>query len=104
MFNERFSELARRPDAKFLGAGVGGGDLSRDVDDLHAERAQVQDGRLEDGLGALAIEARRVREFGFGAAELDRAKKWMVAFYERAYNERDKTESGRSPRSTSATS
>ena len=35
-----------------------------------------------------------MREFGFSAAELDRAKKWMAAFYERAYNERDKTESG----------
>ena len=40
------------------------------------------------------IEAKRVREFGFGAAELERAKKWMAAFYERAYTERDKTESG----------
>ena len=35
-----------------------------------------------------------MREFGFSAAELDRAKQWMAAFYERAYNERDKTESG----------
>ena len=34
------------------------------------------------------------REFGFSAAELDRAKQWMAAFYERAYSERDKTESG----------
>ena len=42
----------------------------------------------------LAAEAKRVREFGFSASELDRAKKWLVAFYERAYNERDKTESG----------
>ena len=31
MFDERFSELAQRPDAKFLGAGVGGGPLGRDV-------------------------------------------------------------------------
>ena len=36
----------------------------------------------------------RVREFGFSASELERAKKWMAAFYERAYTERDKTESG----------
>ena len=54
----------------------------------------MPDGKLEDGLGALAIEAKRVREFGFSASELDRAKQWMAAFYERAYNERDKTESG----------
>ena len=31
---------------------------------------------------------------GFGAAEFDRAKKWMLAAFERAYTERDKTESG----------
>ena len=57
-------------------------------------RASVQDGKIEGGLGALAVEARRVRDFGFGASELDRAKRSTMAFYERAYNERDKTESG----------
>ena len=56
--------------------------------------ARVQDGKLEDGIGVLATEALRVREFGFSASELDRAKKWMAAFYERAYSERDKSESG----------
>jgi zinc protease len=42
----------------------------------------------------LATEAKRVREFGFSATEMERAKKWMAASYERAYAERDKTESG----------
>src|SRR5207247_2204652 len=55
--------------------------------------AGVQDGRLEDGIAALATEAKRIREFGFSATEMDRAKKWMAASYERAYSERDKTES-----------
>ena len=32
MFGERFTELARRPDAKFLGAGAGGDSLSPTVD------------------------------------------------------------------------
>ena len=94
MLNERFGELARRPDAKFLGAGVGGGGLSQDVEtvSIGRERAGRQDrGRRS---ASVAIEAKRVREFGFSAAELDRAKKWMAAFYERAYTERDKTESG----------
>src|SRR6185436_15531220 len=54
----------------------------------------VENGKLEDGVGVLATEAKRVREFGFTAAEMDRAKKWMAAFYEQAYNERDKSESG----------
>ena len=56
--------------------------------------ASVQDGKLEDGIGVLAVEAKRVREFGFGASEMDRAKQWMAAFYEHAYTDRDKTESG----------
>jgi zinc protease len=93
MMDERFSELERKPDAKFLGAGVSGGGLSRDVATFTMS-AQVQDGRLEDGIGVLATEALRVREFGFSASEFDRAKQWMAAFYERAYSERDKGESG----------
>ncbi len=93
MLNERYAELARRADAKFLGAGAGGGNLSPSVDTFSLS-ARVPDGGIADGLTAIAVEARRVREFGFTATELDRAKRWMAAFYERAYNERDKTESG----------
>jgi zinc protease len=93
MFNERFSELTRKPDAKFLSAGAGGGGLSPTVETFSL-RARVADGGIVDGLTALAVEAKRVREFGFTAGELDRAKRSMVSSYERAYNERDKSESG----------
>ena len=93
MFGERFTELARRPDAKFLGAGAGGDSLSRTVD-VFMLSAGVQDGRIQEGLSALVIEAKRVRQYGFGPAELERAKRWMAGFMERAHNERDKTESG----------
>ena len=40
------------------------------------------------------MEAKRVEQYGFGAGELDRARKWMLASYDRAYAERDMTESG----------
>jgi zinc protease len=92
MLNERFTELARKPDAKFLSAGAGGGSLSRSVDTFGLN-ARVQDGGITDGLTALQIEARRVRQYGFTQSELDRAKLWTSSFYERAYNERDKNES-----------
>ena len=92
MLNERYDDLARRPDAKFLGAGVYGGTLSPDVA-TESLGANVQDGKIQEGIAAVAIEARRAREFGFAPGEMDRAKKWMSAFYERAYTERDKTES-----------
>jgi zinc protease len=93
MMDERFSELERKTDAKFLGAGVSGGGLSRDVSTFSMS-ARVENGKLEDGIGVLATEALRVREFGFSVSEVDRAKKWMKSFYERAYSERDKSESG----------
>ena len=93
MFNDRLSELARKPDAKFLGAGVSDGALSPGISTFSVA-AGVQDGKLEEGANAVAIEAKRVREYGFSSSELERAKQWMVAFYERAYNERDKTDSG----------
>jgi zinc protease len=92
MFNDRFGELARKPDAPFLGAGAGGGALSPTVG-MFSLSARVQDGKLATGLSGVEIEAERVRRFGFTASELDRAKRWLSAFYERAYNERDKTES-----------
>lgn len=93
MLNERFTEISRRADAPFLGAGGGNTSLSPAVDGFSLN-ARVQDGRIADGLSALEVEARRVRQFGFTAGELDRAKRSTLAFYDRAYNERDKNESG----------
>ena len=92
MIDERLDEIARKPDARFLGAGVGNEGLSRTAE-AFVMGASVQDGRIADGLSGLAVEGRRLRQYGFGNAEIDRAKRWMAAFYERAYNERDKTES-----------
>ena len=93
MINDRFGELARKPDAKFLRAGASDSALSRAVD-AFSLGATVPDGKLEEGVGVLASESKRLREFGFGESEVDRAKRWLTAFYERAFNERDKNESG----------
>jgi zinc protease len=93
MVNDRFDEISRKPDAKVLGAGADNGTLTPTVATF-TMGASVEDGRIEDGLSALAVEAKRVREYGFGEGEIVRTKKWLTAFYERAYNERDKSESG----------
>ena len=92
MLNERFDELTRRPDAKFLGAGMFGGNLSPKVETVGLG-ANVQSGGVIEGMTAVALEAKRAREYGFGAPALDRAKKRILAEYDRAYSERDKTES-----------
>ena len=93
MVGSRFAEIARRPDAPFLRASTGGETLGRDVESFTVS-ARVNDGSIEKGLAALSEEIARIRQFGFGEAELDRAKRDTVATYERAYNERDKAQSG----------
>jgi zinc protease len=93
MINERFDELSRKADAQFLGAGAYESPLSPEVN-AFTLGAGVEEGKIQQGLIALEIETNRIQQFGFGAAELDRAKKWWLASYERAYNEREKSESG----------
>jgi zinc protease len=93
MINSRFGEIARQPDAPFLGASAGGDTLGRTVEAFSVS-ARVRDGGIARGLSAIAQEVARVREHGFGEAELDRAKRSTLAGYERAYNERDKSQSG----------
>ena len=93
MLGDRFGELARKPDAKFLGASASDQSISRAVD-AFVLAAGVQDGKIDDGVAALAVETKRAREFGFSASEIDRAKKSIAAFYEQIYAEREKSESG----------
>jgi zinc protease len=92
MLNLRLREIARRPDAPFLAAQAGGVGLGRAVELFELE-ATVQEGRLTSGLEALVLESRRMQKFGFSTEELERAKAATLAFYERAYKERNTSES-----------
>jgi zinc protease len=92
MINERLAEIARQPEAPFLRAGAGDSAISRTVESFGIS-ARVADGGIDRGLSALAQELSRIRQFGFGEAELERAKLGLLAGYERAYNERNTSES-----------
>jgi len=92
MMNARFGEIARQADAPFLGASAGDDTLGRTVESFEVA-ARVKDGGIARGLSALATEIARVRQYGFGEAELDRARRSTLAGYERAFNERDKSQS-----------
>jgi zinc protease len=92
MINARLGEISRRADAPFVGASVGVSGLSRSVEAVTAS-AQVQDGRIPQGLVGLSEEIARVLQHGFGPAEFDRATRQMLTSFERSYNERDKAES-----------
>jgi zinc protease len=91
-FNERFGELAQQADAPFLGAVAGGGTLGRTVETFQVS-ARVNDGGIERGLEAVLAEIRRVQLHGFTAGEVDRARRRLMAGFERAFAEREKAES-----------
>lgn len=93
MINERLDGIARRADAPFLAATASSDTWGRTVDALSVG-ATVAEGGIEAGLRAILEETERVRRHGFRKEELDRARRWQLALYERGLNEKDKSESG----------
>ena len=93
MVNARLGEMSRQAGAPFLGASMGDQTLGQSMQAM-AISARVNDGRLPQGLSAIAQEVARVRQFGFGEAEFDRAQRSTLAQYERAFNERNNGQSG----------
>lgn len=92
MFNQRLSELARKPDAPFVGAGGGSGSFVRSAD-YYSLGAAAKEGKLLESLDLVLTEAARVARHGFLPAELERARTSLLRSYERGFAERDKTES-----------
>jgi zinc protease len=92
MLNLRLRDIARRPNAPFLGASAGTSGIGRSLELFEIE-AVVPEGKITEGLGALMLEAKRMQQFGFSNEELTRAKAGLLAGYERAYKERETSES-----------
>jgi zinc protease len=92
MLSARFSEMAQKPDAPFLGAGAGRGQFVRPLE-VSTLSAGVKEDGIERGLDALFTEALRVEKFGFTATELDRQKRNIMRGLERAVAEKDNTPS-----------
>ncbi len=92
MLNQRLQELAQLPEPPYLGGGSGINRLTARYKSYFSA-AGLGKGGATPAINALLQENERARQFGFSAAELDRAKKNMMRSYERAYAERDKTDS-----------
>jgi zinc protease len=93
MLNARLQELAQLPTPPFMGAASTLGKLTPRYK-AYSASATVGAAGAEPAIEAMVVENERARRFGFSAAELDRAKKNLLRVYERAWNERDKTDSG----------
>ena len=94
MLNNRLDELRQEADPPFMYAYTGSGRLIQ-TKDVYQMVAGVKEDGIERGLESLFTEALRVKRHGFVQSELDRAKASLLRSYERAFNERDKTESRR---------
>ncbi len=89
---ERFGDLAREPDAPFLGAGTGSNRFN-----LH-EGASVlggspREGQVLDTYRLLLTEVERLKRHGVRPAELERAKARMLEQYQSMLQELEKTDS-----------
>lgn len=92
MLNLRMQELTQKADPPYL---YGASSLSGFVKgyEVYSSFAVVSKAGVEPALRAVLEENERARKFGFTAVELERIKKSFTRNLERAYNERDKTES-----------
>ncbi|MDZ4716608.1 MAG: insulinase family protein [Cytophagales bacterium] len=92
MLNLRMQELTQKANPPFI---FGGGSRSEFVHgyESYFGFALIGQAGVVAAIEAIVVENERARKFGFSAAELDRAKKSAMRNIERAYNERDKTES-----------
>jgi zinc protease len=92
MLSQRLQELAQQAEPPFMGANSS---LARITPHYEAFQsyAVLGKGGAAPAIDALVQENQRARQFGFSAPELERVKKNMMRFIERAYSERDKTNS-----------
>ncbi len=94
MMIARLGELALLADPPYQGAYAASGPLGR-AKSIYQLAAGVRDGGVLRGLETLLTEARRVEVHGFTEPELERTKIEILRGIERAWEERDKRESGR---------
>lgn len=94
MFNERLSEITQSEDPPFIFAQSNTGRIVRTAN-VYMLNAVVRDNGIPRGLESLLLETKRVRQFGFIASELERAKAAALRDMEKAFTERDKVRSDR---------
>ncbi|MGK5071578.1 M16 family metallopeptidase [Janthinobacterium sp. ZB1P44] len=92
MLSARMQELTQQANPPFIQGGSSMGKLVRGYESFSAY-ALLGKGGLQPAVDALVQEDERARRFGFSQDELDRARKNMLRNYERAYSERDKSDS-----------
>jgi len=92
LLNQRLRELTQQENPPFVYAACGFGSQARGYESFQAYIGTGNSDSLR-GLKAFEEELERVKKYGFTKAELERSKADMLNFIERAFNEKNKTES-----------
>ena len=88
VMNERLSEITAQPDAPFLNADAGIGNLTTTCEVVIAELV-AKEGQSLNGFAALMTEMEKARRYGFTDAEVERAKTVILSQYESAAKNAD---------------
>ena len=94
MMNIRLYELLNQAAPPFLYGFVSRSNLVRPLS-INSLNIGVNEDGIMEGFTAILTEASRVQKHGFTQSEFDRTKTWLLRRMEKAYIERDKTESVR---------
>ncbi len=92
MLGQRMQELTQSANPPFVFGGSNLGGFLRGHETF-SSFALISKAGVEPAVNAIIQENERARKYGFTANELDRTKKNLVKNMERAFSERDKTES-----------
>jgi len=93
LISQRLAELTQKENPPFIFANTSYSQFIRGYNSF-SSFAVLGEGTVQNALDALMEETNRARRFGFLQTELERAKASLLNGAERAYNERDKSESG----------
>ena len=93
LINQRLNELTQKENPPFLFAQTGYSPFLRGYNSFNSF-AVVSQGTVNDAIDALMEETNKARQFGFLQSELDRAKASLLNNTEKAFKEKDKSESG----------
>ena len=97
MYNNRMEELTQKANPPFIfGYGYYGTFFVSDTKDAWTGLAYAKDkDGIDEALGAIVAENKRMQQYGFTASEFERAKADLMKRVENQYDERDKQETGR---------
>lgn len=88
MFYSRMREIVQKPNAPFIQGYLSVGPLLglTLTEDAFDFSVIAHEGRYQDALNAMVAEMKKVRDFGFTAAEYDRARTEILSEYENRMN------------------